>query len=157
PEPTYRLTQTFGDFSPMGLLWAFMGFSTVYQIITGAVEVLGGLLMATRRTTPLGAIVTVVAMTHVVALNPCFHVPVKPYSIHYLAMGLFLLAPDIPRIMKVIILRQAVEPAPLPHLFGSPRLSRAALVFRTLITAAILWSSFYTHYEMWLERNGPAP
>lgn len=36
-----RLVQPFGDFSPMGLLWTFMGYSSVYQIFTGFGEALG--------------------------------------------------------------------------------------------------------------------
>src|SRR5262249_51539780 len=62
PEPdTYRLNQHLGDMSPMGLLWTFMGYSVPYQVFTGAVEVLGGLLLVSRRTTFLGALVTAAA------------------------------------------------------------------------------------------------
>ena len=39
-----RLGQQLGDMSPMGLLWTFMGFSPSFQIFTGAVEVLAGLV-----------------------------------------------------------------------------------------------------------------
>ena len=97
PPSSFRLTQQLGDMSPMGLLWTFMGFSTPYQIFTGSVEVLGGLLLISRRTTLLAALVTVGAMTQIFALNMCFDVPVKLYSLHYLVMGLFLAAPDLPR------------------------------------------------------------
>jgi hypothetical protein len=31
--------------SPRGLLWTFVGYSTPFQIFTGAVEVLGGLFL----------------------------------------------------------------------------------------------------------------
>ena len=46
-----RLAQQLGDMSPMGLLWTFMGYSPSFQIFTGAIEVLAGLLLTTRRTT----------------------------------------------------------------------------------------------------------
>ena len=62
---SFRLTQQLGDMSPMGLLWTFMGFSPIYQMFTGAIEVLAGLLLTTRRTTLLGALVTMVAMTQI--------------------------------------------------------------------------------------------
>ena len=93
-----RLAQQLGDMSPMGLLWTFMGFSTSYQIFTGAIEVLAGLLLTTRRTTLLGAFVTIASMTHIFALNMCFDVPVKLYSFNYLLMAIFLVAPDLPRL-----------------------------------------------------------
>ncbi len=55
PNPTLdRLLQPFGDASPMGLLWTFMGASESYNIFTGAGELIGGLLLTTRRTTLLG-------------------------------------------------------------------------------------------------------
>ena len=42
---SFRLAQQLGDMSPMGLLWTFMGFSAPFQIFTGAVEVLAGILL----------------------------------------------------------------------------------------------------------------
>ena len=89
-EPSqFRLAQPLGDMSPMGLLWTFMGYSATYQSFTGAIEVLAGLLFTTRRTTLLGALITLVAMTHIFALNMCFDVPVKLYSFNYLIMAVF--------------------------------------------------------------------
>ena len=37
-----RLLTPYGDSSPMGLVWTFMGFSPVFTIFTGAAEALGG-------------------------------------------------------------------------------------------------------------------
>jgi hypothetical protein len=36
-----RLMDPFGDSSPMGLLWTFMGYSTGYNLFTRGAEVLG--------------------------------------------------------------------------------------------------------------------
>ena len=38
----FRLDQTLGDMSPMGLLWTFMGFSKGYTMFTGAAEFIAG-------------------------------------------------------------------------------------------------------------------
>jgi hypothetical protein len=159
PAPTYRLTQTFGDFSPMGLLWAFMGYSTAYQIFTGTVEVAAGLLLTTRRTTFLGALLTIVAMTQIFALNMCFDVPVKLYSLHYLVMGLFLAAPDLPRLCQALVLHRAVEAVPVAPFLGRIGLDRCALVLRTLMVGALLWVNIYYGYQRWYETHGgpPAP
>jgi hypothetical protein len=55
PNPSLdRLMQPFGDASPMGLLWTFMGASGSYTIFTGISEMVGGLLVTARRTTLLG-------------------------------------------------------------------------------------------------------
>jgi uncharacterized membrane protein YphA (DoxX/SURF4 family) len=160
PEPgSSRLAQQVGEMSPMRLLWTFMGFSTPYQSFTGAVEVLAGLLLTMRRTTPLGAIVTLVAMTHIFALNMCFDVPVKLHSFTYLIMAVFLLAPELPRLIRVLVLGKAVEARPFTPSLGNVTFDRLALVFRTLLVAAMLYSQIHSSYKSWSEMHGgpPAP
>src|SRR5215211_7276333 len=46
-----RLVQPWGEFSPMGVLWSFMGYSSVYQIFTGFGEATGSFFLLFRRTT----------------------------------------------------------------------------------------------------------
>ncbi|HQR05350.1 MAG TPA: hypothetical protein PLN21_00940 [Gemmatales bacterium] len=159
PPSAFRLVQPLGEMSPMGLLWTFMGYSTPYQMFTGAVEVLGGLLLVTRRTTLLGALVTAGAMTQIFALNMCFDVPVKLYSLHYLVMALFLAAPDLPRLWNAIVLGRAVEAKPYPPLFGNVWLDRFGVLFRTLLVGAWLYNQIMFGYENWAERYSgpPAP
>jgi hypothetical protein len=156
---SFRLTQQLGDMSPMGLLWTFMGYSPIYQSLSGAVEVLAGLLLTTRRTTPLGAFTTIVAMTHIFLLNMCFDVPVKLYSFHYLMMAIFLAAPDIPRLFSVLVLGRAVEARLFTRLFGNVKLDRLALVLRTLLVIAMLYGHVQGSYQQWNDMYGgpPAP
>ncbi len=158
-EPSaFRLNQQLGDMSPMGLLWTFMGFSTPYQMFTGAVEVLGGLLLVTRRTTLLGALVTAAAMTHIFVLNMCFDVPVKLYSFHYLVMAMFLAAPDVPRLLNVLVLGRAVEAKSFPPLLERRWIDRLALALRTVVVIALLYSQIHSGYQQWSDRyGGPEP
>lgn len=108
-----RLLEPFGEASPMGLLWTFMGVSTPYTVFAGAMEVLGGMLLFFRRTTTLGALVTIAVMTNVFMLNMCYDVPVKQYSLHLLLMAVFLLVPDLGRLANVLVLHRPTEPASL--------------------------------------------
>ena len=154
-----RLAQPLGDMSPMGLLWTFMGFSPSFQIFTGAIETLAGLLLTTRRTTLLGALVAVAAMTHIFALNMCFDVPVKLYSFNYLVMAVFLVAPELPRLMLVLVLGQAAEATPFTPLLGNVTLDRLALVLRTLLVVAMLYGQIRGTFKLWNDIYGgpPAP
>jgi uncharacterized membrane protein YphA (DoxX/SURF4 family) len=104
-----RLGQEYGTFSPMGVVWSFMGASAAYTIFSGLAEVTGGVLLYFRRTTALGALVTFGVMTNVVALNYCYDIPVKIHSTHYLVMSAFLLAPDFRRLVNVFVLNRAAE------------------------------------------------
>jgi hypothetical protein len=156
---SFRLAQQLGDMSPMGLLWTFMGFSPAYQIFTGAVEVLAGLSLTTRRTTLLGSLIALAAMTNVFLMNMCFDVPVKLYSLHYLLMAIFLIAPDLPRLIRVLVLGKAVEARPYTPLFGNVILDRVVLSLRTLLVVAIVYGQIRGNYERWIDMYGgpPAP
>jgi hypothetical protein len=133
PPPLYRLVQTFGSFSPMSLLWAFMGASAGYTIFAGASEVLAGLLLIPRRTSMLGALVTIGVMSNVVALNVFYDVSVKLYSFHLLMMAVFVAAPDARRLFD-FFLRQPAEP-----LFRTRALHVTSLVLRTLLVLTVIY------------------
>jgi hypothetical protein len=111
PAGMRRLMEPFGEFSPMGVLWSFMGASQPYTIYIGASEVLGGLLLLFRRTVTLGAMVSGLVMMNVAVLNFCYDVPVKLYSTNLVLMAVFLLGPDLTRLFGVLVLNRAVEPA----------------------------------------------
>jgi uncharacterized membrane protein YphA (DoxX/SURF4 family) len=102
-----RLSETFGEASPQGLLWAFMGFSRPYMILGGVGEVLAGILLCFRRTATLGALVGLTVMTNVVALNLSYDVGVKLGSITYLLMLLWIALPDARRLADVLIFDRA--------------------------------------------------
>jgi hypothetical protein len=137
PDPAVdRLLQPYGDASPMGLVWTFMGASRSYNVFTGAVEMIGGLLLTVRRTSLLGVLVSLGALSNVVALNFFYDVPVKLYSSHLLAMAVFLIVPDLRRLIDVFVLGRRVEPIEIRPLFRRLWLRRGVLVLRTLLVLA---------------------
>jgi hypothetical protein len=132
PAPSLdRLLEPFGNASPMGLLWTFMGASAGYQIFTGVAELLGGILLTTRRTTLLGALVCIGVMANVAMFNLCYDVPVKLLSSHLLAMSVFLVVPDVGRLITLFVFGRWPQPAPIRPLFTNKVLHRSALVLRT--------------------------
>jgi uncharacterized membrane protein YphA (DoxX/SURF4 family) len=115
PSPM-RLLEPYGESSPIGLLWTFMGYSTPYTVFSGLAEATGGMLLFFRRTTTLGALVMIAVMTNIVMLNFCYDVPVKLYSLNLLLTSVSLLAPDVQRLANVLIFNRPTE----PRSFGSP-------------------------------------
>lgn len=103
-----RLAEAYGDSSPMGLLWTFMGYSQPYNVFTGLAEFVPGLLLFYRRTATLGALLGAAVMVNIVALNFCFDVPVKLYSLHLLALAVFVFLPDAGRLLHVLITQRPV-------------------------------------------------
>jgi hypothetical protein len=158
PDPTLdRLLQPFGDASPMGLLWTFMGASLSYNIFTGAVEMLGGLLLTFRRTTLLGALVAAGAMANVAMLNFAYDVPVKLYSLHLLLTAVFLTLPDVGRLANLFLLNRPAEPVPERPLFARRWLDRGALVVRTLFVAYVTFAALQVSYRARMSYGDRAP
>ncbi len=98
------LSKTYGDSSPMKLLWTFMGYSGPYTIFAGLGEVVGGSLLLFKRTRLLGAMTIVVVMSQVVMLNFSYDVSVKLYSSHLLLMAIIIMTPDTTRLLNFFIL-----------------------------------------------------
>jgi hypothetical protein len=85
-----RLTQLYGNSSPMGLAWTFLGFSTGYNIFMGCAEVAAVLLLF-RRTVTLGSIICLMTTANVMAVNYFYDVPVKILSTALFLMSAFLM------------------------------------------------------------------
>jgi hypothetical protein len=148
PPPTLdRLLQPFGDASPMGLLWTFMGASVAYTFFSGAGELLSGLLLTFRRTTLLGALIGMAVLVNIVALNFFYDVPVKLYSSHLLAMAVFLMLPDARRLVQFFVLH------PPGQLIRGKALHIASLVLRSAVALFIVYSAFQSARQVNLPRS----
>lgn len=137
PPGLLEVTSPLGRFSPMRLLWMFMGASYGYNLFAGLGEAVGGALLLWRRTTTLGAAILVAVLSNVVMLNFAYDVPVKLFSSHLLLMTLFLLAPQARRLVSFFVLNRPVPPEAVGRFAGGrhPR-TRAAL--KAAVLAVVL-------------------
>ncbi|HEX5718555.1 MAG TPA: hypothetical protein VF179_20505 [Thermoanaerobaculia bacterium] len=150
PAPTFdRLMQPYGDSSPMGILWTFMGASAAYTMFTGIGELAGGLLLTFRRTTLLGALVCIGIMTNVVMLNFSYDVPVKLYSTHLLLMAVFLAAHDLRRLANVLVLNRPAEPAEERPLLRRRWLHVGTKILGVLFIGYLTFTSLQFSYKQW--------
>ncbi len=136
--PDARLAQTYGESSPMGLLWTFMGYSYPYNLFTGLGEVVGGVLLMFRRTALLGALIVIGVMSNVVVLNFSYDVPVKIYSTHLLFFAAFIAAPHVSRLYTFFILNETAEAADLKAFNINTNLGIALTMFKGLGFFAVL-------------------
>jgi uncharacterized membrane protein YphA (DoxX/SURF4 family) len=142
--PLFRYVDYYGNSSPMGLLWTFMGMSPAYSLFGGIAETLGGLLLVVPALTTLGALVTFAVMSNVLMLNFCYDVPRKIYATHLVLMSLFLLLPDVRRLIDFFLLNRKTEPAPAPPLMKDKQLNRWALYFQLGIGVVALAYCLHT-------------
>jgi hypothetical protein len=104
----YTLTEQLGDMSPMSLAWAFFGYSYGYNIFMGIAES-AALFLLFRRTMTFGAILTLVTLANVMAVNYNYDVHAKMYPTALFVMTLFLLLRDVNRLMKFFFTGQAIS------------------------------------------------
>lgn len=128
-----RYVDTFGQTSPMGLLWTMMGHSRLYSFFGGVGEMTGGLLLLVPQFTTLGALITGGMMTNVLLLNFGYDVPRKIYSIHLVAFCLFLLVPDILKLNDFFFLNRKTQLTPPAALFKDKTLNYGVWLLQAAI------------------------
>ena len=146
PYPSLdRLVEPFGEFSPMGVVWSWMGISYAYNLFAGLAEMTSGFLLFFRRTVMLGSLLAIAVMSNVVIINFAFDVPVKLYSSHLLLMAIFLVAPDARRLVGACVMNRGMTAADLGAAFASRRVRIAGMVAKTFFVLtgvlAPLWTS----------------
>jgi uncharacterized membrane protein YphA (DoxX/SURF4 family) len=142
------LLEPVGQLSLTDLLWTFIGASTPYQVFTGCAELIAGILLVIPRTTTLGALIALVDMIQVFALNMTYDFGLKGISFHLILMSLFLLAPDLRRLANVLVLDRAAPPSAHQPLFRTARANRIALAAQIVfgIYLAIMFTNLSLRY-----------
>jgi uncharacterized membrane protein YphA (DoxX/SURF4 family) len=152
-----RLVEPIGRLSPMGMLWVFMGASKAYTAFGGIMELLGGVLLFWRRTTPLGALVSAGVLLNIVLLNFCYDVPVKIYSLNLLLMAVFLLWPEMSRLAGVLVLnRPTIAPSLAPP-WTDPWLRVSTMVLKVVVLCTLLLDNGTRMWKASLADYKPVP
>jgi hypothetical protein len=133
-----RLVEPYGNFSPTGALWAQVGISPVYQMLLGAAEVLGGLLLLLPRTAAAGALVCAFDLAQVFILNMTYDIRLKSVSSQLLLLSLFLLAPYARRLFAVLFTDRAIPAIEFVPLFASRRANRVAVIAQVCLGLVLL-------------------
>ena len=154
--PTFsRLIQPFGDFSPMGLAWSYVGFSPGYEMFVGASEFIAGLLLLHRRTSLLGGIVSIIVMANVAAINFFFDVPVKIFSSILVVISIIVVSPQIRRLFQLMFGNKPVLPLPI----FCPITTRKSKIAKELVKWTLVLSFIFyrinVSYESLYSDYGP--
>jgi len=104
------LSRSLGTTAPAGLLWAFMAASPAYTILTGLLETIAGILLLFPEGTAIGALLGALAMGQVFVLNMAYDFGEKQLSFHFLLLSLFLMLPQVPGLVNMLVLNRRTEP-----------------------------------------------
>lgn len=141
PTPSLaRLMQPYGESSPMGLAWTFIGASPAFSIFTGIIELTAGILLLFRRTTVFGTLFSMTVVTNIVAMNFCYDIPVKLFSTHLLLACIFILSPFISHVWSFFFAAKAVSlPKYVPILTRYPT---ARIGLKIVVGALLCFMTF---------------
>lgn len=155
-----RLLTPYGNFSLMGVLWSKIGASPAYETFTGLMELTCAVLLFIPGLTIVGALMSFITATQIFALNMMYDVPVKLFSLHLMLMSLVLLAPDMRRLFRVMVLRRAVEDAPEPPLARRRGVRRGLAIFQIVFGGWLIVNSYQSAMEAYygpFGARGPKP
>lgn len=151
-SPDYEtLTTTFGESTPAGLLWTFMGYSKPFIVFCGMFQIVAAYLLFFRRTLVLGSLLSLIATGYVAMLNLCYNIPVKIISLHLLLMAAVLVAPFIKQLAAFFVGQQATT-IYIPRLRFKRRWLRICrIVLKTILIAGIPVAFFLTVFIPYLQ------
>ena len=155
-----QLNETYGQSTPMALLWRFMGFSRPYTMFGGFAELLPSALLLWRRTALLGSLLAFAVLLNIVALNFCYDVPVKLYSLNLLLLTIYLVFPDRVRLASFFVTNDSVAPSNISEPVLIQRHRRAAQIVKVVVISLILvqnLSSAVQRYRVLASRKAPPP
>jgi hypothetical protein len=152
-----RLLEPYGNFSPMAVLWSSIGASPSYEIFAGCAEMLGGILLLAPRTATLGALVCLADMVQVFMLNMTYDVPVKLFSFHLVLFSLFLLAPDMRRLLTFFFTDRTVAPSRSTALFRTARANHIAVILQVVFGTYLIGVGIYGAIDGWHQYGGGRP
>ncbi len=151
-EPSFsRLISMYGDFSPMGLAWSFIGFSPGYSMLIGWSEFTGGLLLLFRKTKKIGAIFLLFVIGNVVAINMFYDVCVKLFSITLWIATIVILVPDLPNLWRYFILNKPVSPDAYYEPFSTKKARKIKSFSKYFLIIGFLSYSVYYTYNTYYE------
>jgi hypothetical protein len=153
-----RLLEPYGNSSPMGLAWTFMGYSRGYNYFAGFAEVIAGLLLLFRRTTTFGALVALAVSANIMAMNYCFDIPVKLLSTIMVMMSLYLLSENAGQLFNAFFRnKEARFTHPQPFVPKKRTWFLTIRIFKCLLIAYTLFGLIYSDIGAMKQYGDMAP
>jgi hypothetical protein len=152
-----RLLQPFGTFSPYGVLVNSVGSAPGYEIFTGCVMVAAGLLLIIPRTATLGALLSLAEMIFMFILTMTYDVTAKLFAFNLILLSCFILAPDVPRLVRFLFLRRTTSLSTEAQLFRGVRANRIALAAQIILGLWFVGTACQYAWGAWNIRGGGRP
>jgi hypothetical protein len=120
-----------------------MGYATKYQVFTGIVETVAGILMLFRHTATFGTLIALATFANVFMINIGYDIEVKLISLHLVIICLVLLAFEYKRIIGFVIMNSTVPPGNIYDVRFSQKWVRVGSV---LLQCFFIWQVFVMEF-----------
>src|SRR5436305_2813997 len=158
PYPSLtRLLQPFGTYSPYGVLINSIGSAPAYETFTGCAMLAAGLLLIVPRTATLGALICLADMIQLVMLAVTYDVIAKLFAFHLILLSCFLLAPNVLRLVRFLLLHRTTSLSTESQLFRSVRVNRIALAAQIIFGLWLVGVNGNFAWDAWNTRGGGRP
>ena len=141
---TSQLATPLGDFLPMRLSWLFIGYSVPYQVFSGVMETVAGVLLLFRPTVTAGLLLATGAFMNVLMINLSYDVPVKLYAAHLTFACLYLLALDAMRLANLLVLNR---PTPATRAWDPVWKKTWQVWGARIVWALVIWNSLFVPFK----------
>jgi hypothetical protein len=152
-----KLLQSYGESSPMGIAWTFIGASKPYTVFSGLAEILGGVLLLFRRTTLAGAMISFAVLFNVVMLNFCYDVPVKLFSTQLALLAFIIIICNGHVLWSAVWSNKAVAAVYYKPLFQKKWLKITAMIINGLTIFYFITYDGYQYHQLAYEMGIGAP
>jgi hypothetical protein len=152
-----RLVQPFGTFSPFGVFVNSLGAAPAYEIFTGCAMITAGLLLIVPRTATLGALISLAAMIEMFMQYMTYDVIAKLFAFHLILLCCFLLAPNVPRLVRFLLLHRTTSLSTEAQLFRGVRANRIALAAQIIFGLWLVGLACQQSWGYWNTVGGGRP
>lgn len=151
PFPTLsQLNTNLGDFTPGKLYWLTTGVSPFFEVFAGVFELISTILLFSRRTTTLGALMMIAILLPIWFVNIGYDAGVELASLHILLLSVLLLVRNFGRFWQLLILhKQSALIYVRPLVFtkkwqrAARFTSKAVFIFLFLVLRAYEYGNLY--------------
>jgi uncharacterized membrane protein YphA (DoxX/SURF4 family) len=155
--PLTTLVTPVGELTLSALLWTSIGAATPYQVFTGCIETLAGILLIVPRTATLGAVLGLAALVQVFALNMTYDVGLKLITLHLIALALIVLGPDVRGLSDFFLARRPGQASLPPAVVRGHRGRRAVLGAQIAFGIYLLGMLTWVNWSYWQAAGGGRP
>ncbi len=140
-------------YQPQIVIWTAMAASKSYPIFGGIMETAAALLLLFRKTTTLGALISLSLLINILVLDMGFDTPVKVFAIHLLLFDFLILWPDIIKLFRFFILGQSATLSFIPPVIENKKFQGLGYVLKALVIGIAIIPQLITNMNVNYQDN----